>query len=441
MLLSVAIADLRPDQAMFDSRKELVKKIQLGETSHLELKEVRFAGHKVVGPSRDNLADEIAAFANSHGGVLVLGVQDKPRDIVGIPRDRLDSVVDFVKDICNDTIKPPIEQLILDRLSLPSSTGQNVDVVKLEVPRSLFVHRSPGGYWHRAGDSKRVMTPEFLARLFQQRSQTRLIRFDEQIVATATIDDLADDLCARFATARSGPDRQTLLTKLGMVASTEEGTAKPTVAGVLMGSNTPERWLPNAYVQAVAYRGTAISASVVASAYQLDAMDITGPLDRQIIETCRFVAKNMRHAATKIVGRVDRPQFDMSAVFEAVVNAVAHRDYAIHGAKIRLHLFKDRLELYSPGALVNSLTVESMRYRQTARNETVCSLLTRCSAPDEPWLTTGRTHFMEKRGEGVPIILDNSAALSGREPEYRVLDGTELMLTIYAAGGVPSDTS
>ncbi len=426
---------------MFDSRKELLEKIQLGETSHLELKEVRFAGHKVVGPSRDSLADQIAAFANSRGGVLVLGVEDKSRDIVGIPRDRLDSVVDFVKDICNDTIKPPIEQFILDRLSLPSSTGQIVDVVKLEVPRSLFVHRSPGGYWHRAGDSKRVMTPEFLARLFQQRSQTRLIRFDEQIVATASIDNLNDELCARFATARSDPDRETLLTKLGMVTAAEDGTVKPTVAGVLMGSKTPQRWLPNAHVQAVAYRGSAISAGAADSAYQLDARDITGPLDQQIIETCRFVAKNMTHAATKIIGRVDRPQFDMSAVFEAAVNAVAHRDYSIHGAKIRLHLFEDRLEMYSPGALVNSLTVESMRYRQTVRNETLCSLLTRCSAPDEPWLTTGRAHFMEKRGEGVPIILDNSEALSDRVPEYRALDDSELMLTIYAAEEVSPDAS
>ena len=60
---------------MFDSRKELLDGIRLGETSHLELKEVRFAGQRVSGPTRDDLADEIAAFANSRGGVLVLGVE------------------------------------------------------------------------------------------------------------------------------------------------------------------------------------------------------------------------------------------------------------------------------------------------------------------------------------------------------------------------------
>ncbi|MDE0116956.1 MAG: putative DNA binding domain-containing protein [bacterium] len=418
---------------MFDSRRELLDAIQLGETSHLELKEVRFTGNRVSAPTRDDFADGITAFANSRGGVLVLGVEDKSRDIIGIPRERLDTVVDFVKEICSDSIKPSIEIVVIDRLALPSSAGHMVDVVKLEVPRSLFVHRGPSGYLHRVGDSKRIMSPEFLARLFQQRSQTRIIRFDEQPVATAQISDLSAELWERFRTPRSDQEPETFLVKLGMAAQDGAGPPKPTVAGMLMGSDAPHDWLPNAYVQAVAYRGQGIGAEAGDPAYQIDAADITGPLDRQIIGTCQFVFKNMRVSAVKSIGRVDLPQFDLSAVFEALVNAVAHRDYSVHGAKIRLRMFEDRLELYSPGSLANTLTVESLRYRQTARNETMCSLLSRCPVPDESWLTSSRAHFMEKRGEGVPIILDNSTLLSGREPEYRVLDDAELMLTIFGA--------
>ena len=222
---------------MFDSRKELLDAIRLGETSFLELKEVRFSGAKIVGPARDDLADEIAAFANRRGGVVVLGVEDKSRDLVGIPRDRLDSVVDFVKEVCNDKINPPLEQYVLDRLSLPTGTGQAVDVVKVEVPRSLFVHCSPGGYLHRVADSKRVMSSEFLARLFQQRSQARLIRFDEQVVGAASLDDLTPSLWQRFQTPRSEPIREIFLTKLGMASSADDGVLRPTVTGVLMGSD------------------------------------------------------------------------------------------------------------------------------------------------------------------------------------------------------------
>ncbi len=420
---------------MFDSLAELLDNIRLGESTFLEFKEVRFAGGKVRDPSRDSLADSLAAFANGRGGVFVLGVEDKTHAVVGVPIDRLDSVVDFVRHVCLDSVEPPIERFVLERLLLPSTTGEELPVVKVEVPRSLFVHRSPGGYLLRTADSKRRMSSEHLARLFQQRSQTRLIRFDEQTVTTARLDELTPDFWQRFRTPRSDDDRNSFLGKLGMADTDEDGAVKPTVAGILMASEDPRKWLPNAFVQAVAYRGEAIRAAT-ADAYQLDAMDIAGPLDRQVVEACRFVMRNMKTQAFKgqdNPGRLDLPQYDMAAVFEAIVNAVAHRDYSVHGSKIRLRLFENRLELYSPGTIVNSLTVESLPFRQAARNETLCSLLTKCVVPDEPWLTTDRRYMMEKRGEGVPIILDSSELLSGRVPEYRLLDDAELLLTIHAA--------
>ncbi len=312
---------------------------------------------------------------------------------------------------------------------------------KMEIPRSLFVHRSPGGFYHRVGDSKRPMSTEYLARLFQQRSQTRLIRFDEQVVDGSRIEDFSTGLWERFRTPRSDEDADTFLDKLGMVGTGEEGVLRPTVAGVLMATDDPRHWLPNAYVQAVAYRGNSVRIDSGDDPYQLDAADITGPLDRQIADACRFVVKNMKTAAVKTIGRIDRPQYDMAAVFEAVVNAVAHRDYSIYGSKIRLRMFENRIELFSPGMIANSLTVENLRYRQSARNEAICSLLAKCTLPDETWLVSGRVNIMEKRGEGVPIILDNSERLSGRIPEYTLIDDSELRLVIWAAGtGAPQDT-
>ena len=418
---------------MFDNKVDLLEKIRLGESTFLEYKEVRFRGNRVSGPSRNDLADELAAFANSRGGVFLFGVDDETHEIIGVPLDRLDTVVDFVREVCTDSIDPPIENLVVDRLSLPSLSGEDVAVVKVDVPRSLFVHRSPGGFYHRVADSKRPMSTEYLARLFQQRSQTRLIQFDEQVVDGSRIEDLSPRLWERFRTPRSDDDSGTFLEKLGIVGSGEEGVLRPTVAGVLMATEDPRRWLPNAYVQAVAYRGDSVRIDSGDDPYQLDAADLTGPLDRQIVDTCRFVVRNMKTSATKTIGRIDRPQYDMAAVFEAVVNAVAHRDYSIYGSKIRLRMFENRIELFSPGMIANSLTVESLRYRQSARNEAICSLLAKCALPDETWLVSGRVNIMEKRGEGVPIILDNSERLSGRIPEYTLIDDSELRLVIWAA--------
>jgi predicted HTH transcriptional regulator len=421
--------------AMLDTPQELLERIRLGEDSRLELKEVRFSGDRVSAPSRGDLADELAALANGRGGVLVLGVDDRAKDILGIPPDRLELVAQFVSELCNDSIEPPLVAFI-ERMQLPDTQGQLQPVLKVEVDQSLFVHRSPGGYFHRVGISKRPMRAEYLATLMQQRSQTRLVRFDEQPVARATLDSLAPELWQRFRTDRSDDSTEDFLRKLGMAAPDPGGVIRPTVAGVLLASRDPREWIPNAFIQAVAYRGETPSAAEARDTYQLDAKDISGPLDDQIIEGCRFVHRNMKIGATKDIGRRDIPQYDLRAVFEALVNAVVHRDYAVHGSKIRLRMFSNRLELYSPGDIANTMTIESLPYRQAARNETLASLLAKCSVPSGlEWIQTDRRTLMDRRGEGVGIILKRSRDLAGRVPEYRLIDDAELLLTIYAANG------
>lgn len=419
---------------MLGTRRELLEKIHLGEDSYLELKEVRTVGDKIRGPEHSDLADELAAFANSRGGVMVLGLRDQPREVIGIPVALLDAVEALVRQACEDSIRPPLAPLI-ERMTLPDAGGAELPVLRVDVPRSLFVHQSPGGYLHRVGSRKRPIPPDHLARLFQQRSQARLIRFDETPVSQATLADLDPALWRRFVPRASDDATETLLAKLAIAGQDEQGVWHPTVAGVLMACPAPERFLPNAFVQAVAYPGTDVVPRGE-SIYQGDARDITGPLDRQVLETCHFVRKNMRVAARKHAsgGREDLPQFDMLAVFEAVTNAVAHRDYSMAGSKVRLRLFHDRLELHSPGMLPNTMTPDSLPYRQASRNEAVTSLLARCPVPaDGTDFSMHRRYIMDKRGEGVPIIISRTQALSGSPPAYRLIDESELVLTIPAA--------
>lgn len=416
---------------MRGTRDELIEKIRLGEDSFLELKEVRFAGGKVRGPSQEDLADELAAFANSEGGVLVLGVEDKSKNIIGIPLDRLDAVEALVRQACEDSIKPPLAPII-ERMLLPDVHGVDQPVIRVEVSRSLFIHQSPGGYLHRVGSSKRPIPPDHLARLFQQRSQARLIRFDEMPVPNATLEDLDEQLWKRFVPPQSSDPQGILLSKLAMAAQDEQEVWRPTVAGLLMASSHPHQYLSGAYIQAVAYSGTDVVPEGE-KIYQLDAQDITGPVDRQIFTAVDFVRKNMKTAAYKRAegGRVDVPQYDLIAVFEAITNAVAHRDYSMAGAKVRLRLFADRLEIYSPGMLPNTMTPESLPYRQVARNEALTSLLARCPVTSDE-LLSHRSHIMDRRGEGVSIILQRSEKLSGKRPEYRMIDDSELQLIIFA---------
>lgn len=422
---------------MFATRSELLEKVRLGEDSFLELKEVRFAGGKVRGPTQNEVADELAAFSNMHGGVMLLGVDDDTRQVIGIPVEHLDAVEALVRQACEDSVTPPAAPLI-ERLTLPDNAGVPQPILRVEVSRSLFVHESPGGYFHRVGSSKRPIPPDHLARLFQQRSQTRLIRFDEAPVPEATLADLDEKLWERFRTPLITGRSEEVLAKLAMAARDENETWRPTVAGMLMACKAPEKFLSCAFIQAVAYRGEEI-APHADRAYQRDAADITGPLDRQIFDACAFVRKNMWLGARKRLegGREDLPQFDLLAVFEAMTNAVAHRDYSMHGSKIRLRLFENRLELYVPGMLANTMTPDQLPHRQVARNEAIASLLARCPIEGTDF-SSHRTYIMDKRGEGVPVILSRTGAIAGELPSYRMVNDSELLLVIPAA---PVDTS
>ena len=400
---------------------DLAGRIRLGEDSALELKSLVLEGGSVRSPARCEFADELAAMANGRGGTVVLGVDDRTREVQGIPLGDLDVVEGWVREICNDSVKPPLDADIR-KLDLDGAAGERVPIVRVDLARSLFVHRSPGGYFRRIGGSRRELTPEALARLFQECSQSRIIRFDESIVPRTAPSDLHYSLARRFS--REDPSVDTLR-KLRIVAGDDDGAERLTLSGVLLCTPEPQRWLPHASIQAVSYAGERTDID-----YQTDARDIGGPLDGQVAEALHFVRRNMLVRAEKGLARSERPQFSERAVFEALVNAVAHRDYSVAGARIRLHLFGDRLELYVPGALANTLAPDSLHLRQSSRNELIVSLLARCPAP----ANLGRTHMMDRRGDGVPIIRAECERLSGRLPEYSLLDDSELRLVIRAAG-------
>lgn len=423
--MKIAIVVLLWMKTMFNSPGELLRKIRLGEDNSLELKEVVFKGERIIEPLRDKLANELSSIANTGDCVVVLGVDDKTRDIIGIPADRIEDVERYVYEVCNDSITPPVLFRSF-RMELPDSTGVLQIVLKVEIPRSLFVHEGPGGYFHRQGSSARKMSPDYLARLFQQRSQARLIRFEEQPVPQSSINDLSKELWEKYTT-RSNEPIEVILLKRSLLSKEESGAVVASVAGILFCCEHPESFLPNAFIEAVRYRGTRQDSN-----YQIDAQRIRGPLDRQIKESMAFLKRNQVVRATKSPHRMERPQFSERAVFEAIVNAVAHRDYSISGSKIRLFMFDDRLEIYSPGALPNTVTIDSMHLRQATRNELITNLLA-----ETPVATAigdvGRGFYMEKRGDGVPIILSESEQLSGEKPVYRLIDDSELLLTIYSA--------
>lgn len=402
------------------SDEEIKRQIRLGEDSHWEFKEIVFSGIKPKSPSRDDLADEIAAFANTNGGVMLCGVTDSG-DIQGMTREQMDEFEIFLVQICTDTIKPPIRPTILRR-----ETEQDKPFLLVEIPQGHTQHDSPGGSYHRVGSSKRKMTSDERLRLAQQRAQSRFLWFDKQPVPGTGFGSLDESLWKRLLSAEGAADPELALEKMGLLTNDENGTTRATVAGVLLCTHFPEEWLPNACISATCYRGEDRASG------QIDAQIITGPLNRQISEAVTFAVRNMRVGADKSPARTDLPQYSEKAIFEAIVNAIVHRDYSIQGSKIRLSMFEDRIEIISPGGLPNNLTIDSMDVRQSKRNEALASMFGRMSVGDIHG-SGERQFFMERRGDGVPIIKRETKALSGELPTYQLIDDSDLVLTIPSA--------
>ena len=403
------------------------EQIRFGEDSGLELKEAQFRGRRVSAPRRADLADELTAFANSRGGRLVLGVSDNG-DAQPLDRTQLDALAKFVTEICTDSIEPPPDFSIY---RVPAPTGGGILLV--EVPAGVTVYRSPGGYYQRRGDSIRRMQPAEIRRLLQSRGQSDAVATDTQVVHDTGINSLCPKLWRRYASSRVNESDEISLSKLKFLKDDPHGTLRATVGGVLLASEDPRVWLPNAYIQAVCYDAHRMDGN-----RQLDALDISGPLDRQIRDTMRFVVRNRRVAARKRPARQDLPQYSERAVFEAVVNAVVHRDYAVRGSKIRLFMFDDRLELYSPGGLCNSMTTEDLRTSQFTRNELLASRLGQCPVGEVPG-AGGRRYFIERRGEGIAVIEDETFSLSGQKPVFKLIGERELKLVLPAASPPPPD--
>ncbi len=399
--------------------EDIRQRLRLGEDSLWEFKPIEFKDDTPVSPCRGDLADEIGAFANAGGGVLLCGVADDGQ-IQGMSRGQMAALDRLLVEVCTDAVEPPMRIVVTHR----QLEGRAFLVV--EVPQGDAVHERAGQAFIRVGARKRRLDGDERRRLAQRRAQSRYLWFDQQVVPQTGFETLSERLWEPLLSVAGAADPRRGLMNLNLLAQDNAGVDRATVAGVLLCTQAPHDWLPQATIAATHYRGKDRASG------QLDAQEITGPLPVQVADAVRFVARNMRVAARKVPEREDTPEYSVAAIFEALVNAVAHRDYSIASRRIRLSMFSDRVEIDSPGRLPNGMTIAGMEASQATRNEVIASVFGRVPVGDVPG-ADHRRYLMERRGDGVSIILEETQQTAGRAPEFSVVDESSLVLTIPAA--------
>ena len=306
---------------MFNTSEQILQQFLAGEDSRAEFKEVRFGGRGVISPNAEEFAGELVAFANAEGGAIFLGVDDSG-NVLGIPPEKLGEVEQWILNIATHNCDPPIRP-DLRKVLLPGAGGEDQRVLLAEVPRGLYVHRTSGGrYYTRIGSTKRNLTSPELARLFQQRGREYV--FDEQPVLSATVDDLNRNRLEAFFGRSPTIPWLDLLRNTRVIFQDENGEDRPTIAGLLVFATEPTKFLASGSIEAACYHGTRLSSDDLIHDERL-----AGPASDQIDSGIAFVARFMQTDNSS----EEQFQYDIDVVDEAIVNAVAHRDYAIAGSK------------------------------------------------------------------------------------------------------------
>jgi len=401
------------------SNDEIQKRLHLGEDNYWGFKQFEFSNGRPASPKRDDLADELIAFANAKGGNLLCGVTDSGQ-VQGMTKLQINAVNGLLVEVSSNSIEPAL------RIDVQHREIDGKAFVLVEIPRSESVHERSGKAFLRVGHSKQRMSGDERMRLAQSRTQSRYLWFDEQTVVNTGFETLNERLWESLLNVSGAQNPRLALTNLSLLADDDSGSTLATVAGILLCTQHPEKWLPQAVIMANSYRGTDRASD------QLDSQEIVGPLFEQVHDAVKFIIRNMRVGARKMPSRENLPQYSHCAVFEAVVNAIVHRDYSIRSQRIRLSMFRDRLEIESPGQLPNRISIESMESRQATRNEVIASVFGRTPVGEIPG-SDHRLYLMERRGDGVSMIFKKTHEAAGVFPEYEVIDESCLVLKIPAA--------
>jgi ATP-dependent DNA helicase RecG len=328
----------------------------------------------------DSLAAEMVAFSNGSGGKMLIGVNDDGT-IAGLAAEDVRRLNLLVSNTASQNVQPAV-----------NPTTENVQtadgiVMVVDIPAGINkpYQDKNGVFWVKCGADKRKATSrEEIQRLFQR---ANLLHADEIPVPGATVDDLDLDYFKDFFQRRFGKSPgdenmplQKILENMNLL---KDGSL--TVAAALLFAEAPQFKLPAFIVKAGAFDANDLSTTNYS-----DSRDITGKLSDVFSKTVYFIVSNLRHIqGDRGINSVGIPEIPAESVEELVSNALVHRDYFI-SAPVRVFIFRNRVEIISPGHLPNNLTVENIKAgNSNARN---------------PVLASFANHLLPYRGYGSGII-------------------------------------
>ncbi len=348
---------------------DILKQIKAGEVSGVQFKE------RIL--DKYDIACELVAFSNSYGGKLVVGIKDKTGEINALSYSEVQETTNLLSDIASENVVPSI----LIKIDTVEVECDYLVVATIKEGLNKPYHDNKGIVWVKNGADKRKVFDN--AELAEMMTACGSFAPDEAGVRGATINDLDEKtiksfLCNRFervlvkrgltgdafneasldavcSAIAKGHDCEKILRNLRFIRP--DGML--TVAAILLFGKYTQRWMPVMTAKCICFAGNSVGGKVFRD--KVNDADMEGNLLHQYDTIMDFLTRNLHNIQVeKEFNSMGKLEIPYSSLVEFTVNSLVHRSLNLK-APVRIFIFDNRVEIHSPGALPNGLTIEDIK--------------------------------------------------------------------------------
>ena len=348
---------------------DILKQIKAGEVSGVQFKE------RIL--DKYDIACELVAFSNSHGGKLVVGIKDKTGETNALSYSEVQETTNLLSDIASENVVPSI----LIKIDTVEVEDGNLVIATVKEGLNKPYHDNKGIVWVKNGADKRKVFDN--AELAEMMTDCGSFAPDEAGVRDATVNDLdattikqflgnrfervlekkgltgdafneasLDMICSAIA---KGHDCEKILRNLRFIRP--DGTL--IVAAMLLFGKYTQRWMPMMTAKCICFAGNSIGSKVFRD--KVNDADMEGNLLHQYDTIMDFFTRNLHNVQVgeefNSIGKLEIPY---TSLVEFTVNSLVHRSLNMK-APVRIFIFDNRVEIHSPGALPNGLTIDDIK--------------------------------------------------------------------------------
>ena len=356
----------------------------------------------------NDIARHLVAFANANGGILVVGIEDSG-EVTGFGYDQAKSINDFLEvpyNSCVGNIKCNTEEKIIEI----NGRTDKVLVFIIDPSDDSVIKTSEGKVYLRVGDKSKLLNHDQVTQLEYDKGERS---FEDIVVTDSTFEDVDEALLSQY--------RDILKTELPLEDILKNrGLMKGghlTIAGVLLFAKYPTQFLPNARLRLLKYDGVKMETGQRLNLVKEINYEAAIPRIIQDVRTSiNLQLREFQYLGEDGVFSII-PEYPEFAWFEGIVNSLTHRNYSIKGDHIRVSLYDDRLEIFSPGKLPNIVTLENMLNTRYSRNPRIARVLSEFG-------------WVKELNEGVKRIYDEMQMFYLNSPQYTEPNNNSVLLVL-----------